>query len=127
MEEKRVAEYFVVCGLPDGPHEPLDGFSEDAGLKPTYKQDPIVDLAVINKGTVICFICWKLIICIWVDIWKLIFIYIHIITIIFFKNYAKIYIFRVFVETAPEPWVGGGGVEQVFVRTIFFGVLNIEY
>ena len=48
MEEKRVADYFVVCGLPDNP-EPLEELSDENILKATHKQDPIVDVAVINR------------------------------------------------------------------------------
>ena len=48
MDEKRVADYFVVAGLPENPIE-IDEYSNEAVLKSTYKQDPIVDVAVINK------------------------------------------------------------------------------
>lgn len=49
MEEKRIVDYFVVAGLPDNP-EPLEEFSNEATLKPTHKQDPIVDIAVIIRS-----------------------------------------------------------------------------
>ena len=48
MDEKRVTDYFVVAGLPDNP-EPLEDLSEENNLKPNHKQDPIVDIAVINR------------------------------------------------------------------------------
>ena len=49
MDERRVADYFVVAGLPDVPL-PLEEFSNEAAIKTTYKQDPITDIAVINKS-----------------------------------------------------------------------------
>ena len=49
MDDRRVADYFVVAGLPDNP-DPLDEFSNEAAIKPTYKQDPITDISVINKS-----------------------------------------------------------------------------
>jgi len=48
MDERRVADYFAVVGLPDDPL-PLEEYANEAVLKPTYKQDPITDIAVINK------------------------------------------------------------------------------
>lgn len=48
MDDRRVADYFVVAGLPDNPL-PLEEFSNEAAIKPTYKQDPITDIAVIDK------------------------------------------------------------------------------
>lgn len=48
MDERRVVDYFVVAGLPENPM-PLEEFSNEAVLKPTHKQDPISDIAVINK------------------------------------------------------------------------------
>ncbi|XP_064618735.1 C-myc promoter-binding protein-like isoform X2 [Lineus longissimus] len=50
MDEKRVVDYFVVAGLPDNPL-PLEEYSNEAILKPEHKQDPIIDIAVINKST----------------------------------------------------------------------------
>jgi len=49
MEEGRVADYFVVAGLPSNP-VPLEEFSNEAVLKSSHRQDPIVDLAVINRS-----------------------------------------------------------------------------
>ena len=49
MEEKRVADYFVVVGGPANP-EPLNEFVNEDSLKPDYKQDPIVDLCVIVRS-----------------------------------------------------------------------------
>nr|XP_022330471.1 C-myc promoter-binding protein-like isoform X2 [Crassostrea virginica] len=48
MDDRRVADYFVVAGLPENPL-PLEEFSNEAAIKPTYKQDPITDIAVIDK------------------------------------------------------------------------------
>lgn len=48
MEERRVADYFIVAGLPENPL-PLEEYANEAVLKPTYKQDPITDIGVINK------------------------------------------------------------------------------
>lgn len=52
MEERRVADYFVVAGLPNDPSklEALDEYCDESILKPNHKQDPIVDVAVINKS-----------------------------------------------------------------------------
>lgn len=50
MEDRRVADYFVVAGLPDNP-QPLEEFcSESANLKPTHNQAPITDIAVILQS-----------------------------------------------------------------------------
>lgn len=47
MDERRVADYFVVAGLPEE-LEPVDDFSKDGTyLKPTYNQAPITDITVI--------------------------------------------------------------------------------
>jgi hypothetical protein len=47
MDERRVADYFVVAGLPDHP-EPLGDFSrEGTHLKATFNQPPITDVTVI--------------------------------------------------------------------------------
>ena len=49
MEEKRVADYFVVAGL--APQlEPLDDVANEDFLKADTKQEPIVDIAVILRG-----------------------------------------------------------------------------
>ncbi|KAK3096746.1 hypothetical protein FSP39_002860 [Pinctada imbricata] len=47
MDEQRVADYFVVAGLPDNPL-PLEEFSNESVIKPSSKQDPITDVAVID-------------------------------------------------------------------------------
>ncbi|KAH3837816.1 hypothetical protein DPMN_111217 [Dreissena polymorpha] len=49
MDDRRVADYFVVAGLPENP-QPLEEFSNEAAIKSTYKQDPITDITVINKS-----------------------------------------------------------------------------
>lgn len=49
MDGRRVADYFVVAGLPENP-QPLEEFSNEAAIKPTYKQDPVTDITVINKS-----------------------------------------------------------------------------
>jgi hypothetical protein len=50
MDERRVADYFVVAGLPDQP-EPLGDLSRDgAHLKATFNQAPITDVTVIFPG-----------------------------------------------------------------------------
>ncbi|KAK4881396.1 hypothetical protein RN001_004715 [Aquatica leii] len=48
MDDRRVADYFVVAGLPDDP-EPLDDLAlSDAGhLKSTHSQAPITDIGII--------------------------------------------------------------------------------
>ncbi|XP_050303114.1 DENN domain-containing protein Crag isoform X2 [Anthonomus grandis grandis] len=48
MEERRIADYFVVAGLPDDP-EPLDDttLSEGGNLKASHSQAPITDISVI--------------------------------------------------------------------------------
>ncbi|XP_033751078.1 C-myc promoter-binding protein-like [Pecten maximus] len=48
MDERRVADYFIVAGLPEIPL-PLEEYANEAVIKPTYKQDPITDISVINK------------------------------------------------------------------------------
>ncbi|KAK8730975.1 hypothetical protein OTU49_007728, partial [Cherax quadricarinatus] len=50
MEERRVAEYFVVAGLPSK-LLPLADFSCDgATLKSTHNLPPITDISVINRS-----------------------------------------------------------------------------
>ncbi|XP_041375007.1 C-myc promoter-binding protein-like [Gigantopelta aegis] len=49
MDEKRVVDYFVVAGLSDNPL-PLQEFFNEAAIKPTFKQDPITDVTIINKN-----------------------------------------------------------------------------
>lgn len=49
MDDKQVANYFVVAGLPDNP-VPLEEISNEAVLKPSHKLDPIVDIVVIIKS-----------------------------------------------------------------------------
>lgn len=48
MDDRRVADYFVVAGLPDNP-EPLDEttLSEGGNLKASHGQPPITDISVI--------------------------------------------------------------------------------
>lgn len=48
MEDRRVADYFVVAGLPDNP-ESLDDstLSESGHLKSSHTQAPITDIGVI--------------------------------------------------------------------------------
>lgn len=47
MDDRRVADYFVVAGLPEK-LEPVDEFSKDGTyLKPSYNQAPITDITVI--------------------------------------------------------------------------------
>jgi len=43
---QRVADYFIVAGLPENPL-PLDDFATDTQLKPTTKTEPITDVCVI--------------------------------------------------------------------------------
>ncbi|XP_071110635.1 C-myc promoter-binding protein-like [Haliotis cracherodii] len=49
MDEKRVVDYFVVAGLPSNPL-PLEEFTNEAAIKPSFKQDPITEIAVINRS-----------------------------------------------------------------------------
>ncbi|KAK7491704.1 hypothetical protein BaRGS_00016960 [Batillaria attramentaria] len=49
MEELRVADYFVVAGLGEGAL-PLEEVSNEAAIKPSFRQDPITDIAVINRS-----------------------------------------------------------------------------
>ncbi|CAH1134526.1 unnamed protein product [Ceutorhynchus assimilis] len=48
MEDRRIADYFVVAGLPEDP-EPLDDttLSEGGNLKASHSQAPITDISVI--------------------------------------------------------------------------------
>ncbi|XP_022252472.1 DENN domain-containing protein 4C-like isoform X1 [Limulus polyphemus] len=50
MEDKRVADYFVVAGLPDNP-EPLEEFSQDGvTLKTSHTLAPVTDITVIIRS-----------------------------------------------------------------------------
>ena len=50
-EQPRVADYFVLCGLPPpGRQHQLDETSLEVNLKPSHSQDPITDLTVIFPG-----------------------------------------------------------------------------
>ena len=44
-----MADYFVVAGLGEGAL-PLEEISNEAAIKPGYRQDPITDIAVINRS-----------------------------------------------------------------------------
>lgn len=48
MDERKVADYFVVAGLPNDP-EPIDDIAlSDVGLlKPSHSQAPITDIGII--------------------------------------------------------------------------------
>lgn len=49
MEERHIAEHFVVAGLPPQNPEPLEEFSCDgAALKSNHSMPPITDIAVVN-------------------------------------------------------------------------------
>lgn len=48
MEDKRLADYFVVSGLPANP-ELLEEVADDQHLNSIQRQDPIVEVVVINK------------------------------------------------------------------------------
>ena len=45
-ESRRVADYFVVCGLPKDNPQPLDDTSLEVSLRSTAHQDPITDITV---------------------------------------------------------------------------------
>ena len=45
-ESRRVADYFVVCGLPKNNPELLDDTSLEVSLRSTAHQDPITDITV---------------------------------------------------------------------------------
>lgn len=51
MSGQRVADYFIIAGLPENP-VPLDDVDIDSQLKPTSKNEPITDICVIipNDG-----------------------------------------------------------------------------
>ena len=49
MDEHRVADYFVVAGLGENAL-PLEEVSNESAIKPGYRQDPITDIAVINRS-----------------------------------------------------------------------------
>lgn len=45
-EDRRVADYFVVAGLPKENPQLLDEYGLEVNLKPSAYQDPITDIAV---------------------------------------------------------------------------------
>ncbi|CAG5134892.1 unnamed protein product [Candidula unifasciata] len=49
MDDRRVADYFVVAGLDKDQQLPLEEFSNEAITKPSFRQDPITDITVINR------------------------------------------------------------------------------
>jgi hypothetical protein len=50
MEERRVADYFVVAGLPEVPEE-IGEFTQDGTqLQPTHSLPPITEVAVIFQS-----------------------------------------------------------------------------
>ncbi|GFR95005.1 C-Myc promoter-binding protein [Elysia marginata] len=49
MEDRRVADYFVVAGLDPNQQLPLEEFSNEAITKPSFRLDPITDITVINS------------------------------------------------------------------------------
>ena len=57
-ESRRVADYFVVCGLPKEDPQLLDDTSLEVSLRSTAHQDPITDITVSNdfsKKRNLCF------------------------------------------------------------------------
>ncbi|RUS86371.1 hypothetical protein EGW08_005889 [Elysia chlorotica] len=50
MEDRRVADYFVVAGLDPNQQLPLEEFSNEAITKPSSRLDPITDITVINRS-----------------------------------------------------------------------------
>ena len=49
-DTRRVADYFVVAGLPPREDQKLlDDLSLEVTLKPSHNQDPITDLTVISS------------------------------------------------------------------------------
>nr|CAD7392907.1 unnamed protein product [Timema cristinae] len=50
MDERRVADYFVVAGLPDQPELQEDFSCDGVHLKPTHNQAPITDVTVVFPG-----------------------------------------------------------------------------
>ena len=48
-ESRRVADYFVVCGLPKDDPQLLDDTSLEVSLRSTAHQDPITDITVSNN------------------------------------------------------------------------------
>ncbi|KAK0048974.1 DENN domain-containing protein 4B [Biomphalaria pfeifferi] len=50
MDDRRVADYFVVAGLDPNVQLPLEEFSNEAITKPTSRLDPITDITVINRS-----------------------------------------------------------------------------
>ncbi|KAH9487854.1 C-myc promoter-binding protein [Bulinus truncatus] len=50
MDDRRVADYFVVAGLDPNNQSPLEEFSNEAITKPTSRLDPITDITVINRS-----------------------------------------------------------------------------
>jgi len=50
-DKRRVADYFVICGLPPPEkQQQLDEYSLEVNLKPSHNQDPITDITVIFPG-----------------------------------------------------------------------------
>ena len=50
-DTRRVADYFVICGLPPPEkQQQLDEYSLEVNLKPSHNQDPITDITVIFPG-----------------------------------------------------------------------------
>lgn len=50
MDEKRVADYFLLVGRPAENPVALDELTNESVLKATHKLDPIVDIAIINRS-----------------------------------------------------------------------------
>lgn len=49
MEEKKVADYFIVAGVSEHP-VPLEYYSNLENMKPKQNQAPITDICVIIKS-----------------------------------------------------------------------------
>lgn len=51
MSSQRVADYFIVAGMPQNPSL-LENASNEASMKPNHKREPITDICVIipNQG-----------------------------------------------------------------------------
>ena len=56
-ESRRVADYFVVCGLPKNNPQLLDDSSLEVSLRSTAHQDPITDITVSDISSCFRYIC----------------------------------------------------------------------
>ena len=60
-----MADYFVVIGLAED-MQPLEEVSSESAIKPSFRQEPIIDIAVINRSAGEKVLCLLLVVSVYI-------------------------------------------------------------